>query len=213
MEIIKKSFGEQLKICRKIRNFTQEKLAEQIGVNLRQLARIEAGESFVSAETLYNICNVLEISPKLLFDFEIKDEILMTGSGDNMHFKVIKNGNLIQLINKQANDAQVQNDKESQDFDKRMLKAASSINKNIIVDEIKDGNVYQTKIYKPSGVIDIEYKNEENKNYNDLLDDVQKIKNDKNKIEYLTLAYKSLTDIGALEELKSMIRGIELTLK
>lgn len=211
MEIIKKNFGEQLKACRKIRNLTQEKLAEQIGVNLRQLARIESGESFVTAETLYNICTVLDISPKILFDFEIKDEILMTGSGNNVYFKVIKNGNLIQLVNKQT-EAEKSLDEDNRDFDNKMLKAASNINKNIVVDEVKDGIVYQTKIYKPNGGIDIKNINFENENYNSLLNSVREIKNDNKKINYLNLAYKSLTNLEALEELKSMIKGIELTL-
>ena len=55
-----------LKELRKIRNFTQEKLAESIGINLRQLARIEAGESFVSSDTLLKICTALETTPKSL---------------------------------------------------------------------------------------------------------------------------------------------------
>ena len=210
MEIIKKSFGEQLKACRKIKNFTQEKLAEQIGINLRQLARIEAGESFVTAETLYNICNVLEISPKILFDFEINNEILMTGSGDKVHFKVIKNGNLIQLINNKTSEDNDIN--ENVDFDNRMLKVARNINKDVVVEELKNGSTYQTKIYKPDGNIEISNNNDKEENYNRLISDIEHIKNDTNKINYMSLALNSLTSKKALEELKSMIKGIELTL-
>lgn len=70
MDCIKKAFGSRLKSLRKSKNYTQEQLAEKIGVNIRQLARIEAGESFVTAETLYKICIILEAPPGLLFDFE-----------------------------------------------------------------------------------------------------------------------------------------------
>ena len=75
MNCIKKAFGSRLKSLRKSRNLTQEQLAEQIGINIRQLARIEVGESFITADTLYNICKILEISPSLLFDFEIDNKM------------------------------------------------------------------------------------------------------------------------------------------
>ncbi len=210
MEIIKKNFGEQLKFYRKLKNLTQEKLAEKIGINLRQLARIESGESFVSTETLYNICNILEISPKLLFDFNISEEYFMTGTDGKVHFKVIKNGNVIQLVNdcmtKSENNSNGQND-----FDKHMLKIAKNLNKEIIVDESHSDSIFQTKMYYPNGEIKIVDKNSENEKYNELLEKISSIKNDSKKLEYLSLAYDSLTSKYALEELKSMIKGIELT--
>lgn len=210
MEIIKKCFGEQLKTCRKIKNLTQEKLAELVGINLRQLARIESGESFITAETLYNLCTVLEISPKLLFDFNIEDETLMTGSGSKVHLKVIRNGNLIQLVNsKISNDSEIN---ENLDFDNRMLKVARNINKDVIVEELKNGSTYQTKIYKPDGNIEVSCNDNDEKIYNKLINDIDCIKNDKNKINYMSLAFDSLTSRKALDELKSMIKGIELTL-
>lgn len=210
MEIIKKCFGEQLKTCRKIKNLTQEKLAEMVGINLRQLARIESGESFISAETLYNLCTVLEISPKILFDFNIEDEILMTGSGDKVYLKVIKNGNLIQLVdNKISTNCDIDKNK---DFDNRMLRIARNIDKEVTVEELKNGSTYQTKIYKPDGNIEILDNNNDENIYNKLITDIEFIKNDKNKINYMSLALNSLTSRKALEELKSMIKGIELTL-
>ncbi len=207
MDIIKKSFGEQLRTCRKIKNFTQEKLAEKIGINLRQLARIESGESFVTTETLFNICSVLEISPKILFDFEIYQETLMTGTGTNTNFKVIKNGNLIQLINKEK-----EIEDEQKDFDNRMLKVAKNLNKDITVDELIDGTLCTTKIYKSNGEIEIIDRTPEKEEYKILIDNINKIKNDKSKIEYMNLAYSSLKDKESLDKLKSMIKGIELTM-
>lgn len=74
MNIITKGFGKNLKEVRRSKKITQENLSEQIGINLRQLARIEAGESFITAETLLNICKVLEISPGFLFNFSVTEE-------------------------------------------------------------------------------------------------------------------------------------------
>ena len=113
MDVIKKGVGEQLKLLRSIKNLTQEALAERIGINLRQLARIEAGESFISSDTLLKICTALEISPKSLFDFEIQQKIIKTGSGKNLHFNVIKEGTLLKLDFKGQNEEDL--------FDKKML--------------------------------------------------------------------------------------------
>ena len=211
MEIIKKCFGKQLRICRKLKNLTQEKLAEMVGINLRQLARIESGESFVTAETLHNFCKILEISPKQLFDFDIEDEFLMTAYNNNESLKVIKSKNGIQFVNSNIIENKT-NDIGDIDFQNRILRIARNINKNIIVEELKKDSVYQTKIYKPDGNIEIATGCDEEENYNKLVNDIDNIKNDKNKINYMSLAYNSLSDKQALDELKSMIKGIELTL-
>ena len=130
MNVIKKGFGNRLKILRKSQNLTQEKLAEKIGINLRQLARIEAGERFVTADTLFNICKVLGISPNVLFEFEIQE---LEKKEENMLLKTLEK------------------------------------------------NIYS-------------------------------ISNETKKIEFLNLAYNSLFDKNALNELKTTIKGIELTL-
>ena len=44
-------------------------------------------------------------------------------------------------------------------------------------------------------------------------DFIKDIKNDKNKINYMFLAYNSLSNRKSLEELKNIIKGIELTLE
>ncbi len=71
MNLIKKGFGKNLKETRKRRKLTQEILSEKIGINLRQLARIESGDSFVTAETLEKICREMSVSPSSLFDFSL----------------------------------------------------------------------------------------------------------------------------------------------
>jgi len=137
MDIIKKGFGKQLKIYRGLRNYTQEKLAEKVGINPRQLARIEAGESFVSSETLLNICTVLKVSPANLFDYDIEG-LVSFGKSNKISSK-------------------------------------------------------------------------ENKNYEILQQNIKKISNNPMQLEFLNLAFHSLYDAKALSELKTMIKGIELT--
>ena len=211
MDIIKHKFGEKLKTIRKIKGFTQEKLSEQIGINLRQLARIEAGESFVSSETLLNICSTLEVSPSLLFDFDIVNEALMTGSGETVYFNVIKNGNLIQLRPRNQSEEiyeKVNYEDYLKDLDERMRLLAIKMKKDITIDELKDGIISSTKIFKPSGKIEII--NKENNLFEDLKIKLNSIANDNKKLEFITLAFDSLTDKNAIEELKIFIKGMEL---
>jgi transcriptional regulator with XRE-family HTH domain len=67
---IKQAFGKKIKEKRLQQNLTQEQLAERVGISPKSLSQIELGNNFISAENLEQICNVLNIQPKSLFDFE-----------------------------------------------------------------------------------------------------------------------------------------------
>lgn len=69
MESIKVLFGKRIKELRKERLLTQEQLAELIGIDTRNLIKIENGETFPRANTLDRLIETLEIAP---------DEILKT---------------------------------------------------------------------------------------------------------------------------------------
>lgn len=72
--LFKKLFGAQVKLLRNFRKLTQEDLSEQINIDIRQLARIEAGTSFVTSETIEKLCKALNVTYKELFDFENEEE-------------------------------------------------------------------------------------------------------------------------------------------
>ena len=69
MESIKNLFGKRIKELRKERSLTQEKLAELIGIDTRNLIKIENGETFPRVNTLEKLIEVFDITP---------DEILRT---------------------------------------------------------------------------------------------------------------------------------------
>lgn len=79
---VKKSVSKQLKQARKNLGYTQEYIADHIGVSVDMVRSIETGRNAGSITTLLNICNILKISPNTLFyellDFreETKDSIL-----------------------------------------------------------------------------------------------------------------------------------------
>ena len=52
---IKKIFGENVKIYRELKGFSQEKLAEKIGIGVPALSNIECGKSYpLEATDAYN---------------------------------------------------------------------------------------------------------------------------------------------------------------
>lgn len=64
---LKKAFGQQLKLLRIERGYTQENLAEKINLNPRQISKIETGEHLPSAQTIEKICDILDVLPQELF--------------------------------------------------------------------------------------------------------------------------------------------------
>ena len=55
-------FGERLRSKRKALSFTQEYVAEQVGISLRFYQMIERGKKFVSIDTLISLSKTLQIS-------------------------------------------------------------------------------------------------------------------------------------------------------
>ena len=76
MSYLKKEFGKNLRLLRKIRNLTQEQLAEKLDLSHRQLTRIENGNSFVSAEVLEKLIIALNVEIKDLFNFSLKELVI-----------------------------------------------------------------------------------------------------------------------------------------
>ena len=63
------SFGEKLRQFRLAKGFTQEQLANELGVEISQISRIERGVINTSVTTLYTISKTLKIDVSELFSF------------------------------------------------------------------------------------------------------------------------------------------------
>lgn len=62
MELDFKAIGKRIKIARIKKNFTQEAVADRIGVSPQHVSNIETGNSSVSLPTLVAIANMLTVS-------------------------------------------------------------------------------------------------------------------------------------------------------
>lgn len=89
MANLKQAFGANLKLIRKSKNITQEKLSEMIDIHPRQMSKIENGEHFPSAKSIEKICLALGVPLRVLFDFEI--DMLSGDSGFNKNISMLVN--------------------------------------------------------------------------------------------------------------------------
>lgn len=64
-----RQLGLNIAFYRKQRGFSQLKLAEMIDISRTHMSRIETAECAVSLDVVFRLCEVLEITPKELFDF------------------------------------------------------------------------------------------------------------------------------------------------
>ena len=66
-----KQLGLNIAFYRKQRNLSQIQLAELINISRTHMSRIETADCAVSLDVVFDICDVLQISPTKLFDFRI----------------------------------------------------------------------------------------------------------------------------------------------
>nr|QGT49818.1 hypothetical protein Melaina855_2050 [uncultured Candidatus Melainabacteria bacterium] len=84
MDDIKQLFGKRIRELRKRHGFTQEVLAELIGIEPRNLLKIENAQTFPRVQTIQNLMEVLDCTPAELFNFEHLNDIEL------MRLKVIE---------------------------------------------------------------------------------------------------------------------------
>ena len=99
--LLKQNLGKNIKRYRKLNNLTQEQFADLIGIDYKNVSKIENGNNYPSPETLTSIANALNIEFYDLFVFdnpipydEMKKEIIK--SLDNrknivLLYKALKN--------------------------------------------------------------------------------------------------------------------------
>ena len=66
---LKEKLGLRIKKIRKNLGYSQEKLAELIGMDIPNLSNIERGKRFMTAETLEKIAKALKTTERELFNF------------------------------------------------------------------------------------------------------------------------------------------------
>lgn len=68
--ITAKIIGENLKQARKYKGLTQKEVAGFLNMPQQQYSRFENGIFELNYNQIYKLCNLLEITPNFLFNFE-----------------------------------------------------------------------------------------------------------------------------------------------
>jgi len=69
-----RAFAERLKVVRNEKGFTQEKLSNESGLTLSQIARIETAMINPTLSTIFKIARAMKVSLPELFDFKLPKE-------------------------------------------------------------------------------------------------------------------------------------------
>ena len=77
MILDKEKMGQKIKMARKEKGFTQEYLAELVGISNRTLNLMEKGKSGMTIETLIKFCNSLDVSPNYILSYKSEDNKLI----------------------------------------------------------------------------------------------------------------------------------------
>ncbi len=80
---LKSQLGQKIQMLRKKKRLTQEKFAEMIGIDPKNVSKIEIGANYPSPETLTSIAKALEVDIYELFVF--KQEL----SPDEMRSRIV----------------------------------------------------------------------------------------------------------------------------
>ena len=70
--------GKRVRARRTELNWTQERLAQEIGVSTSFIGHIERGSRKASLETIVSLCNMLKVSPQILLQDSLDPEIVNT---------------------------------------------------------------------------------------------------------------------------------------
>jgi len=90
------NMGIRIAQRRKELSFTQEQLAEKIGVSLQTISCIELGKKAIRPENLANVCNILDISSDYILygkrnETQMDDTISKLSELDAESYQVIEN--------------------------------------------------------------------------------------------------------------------------
>ena len=68
--------GMRVRQQRALNQLTQEQLAERTGVSTSFIGHIERGEKKASMETVVALCNAMSVSPSMLLQDSLSDEVM-----------------------------------------------------------------------------------------------------------------------------------------
>lgn len=224
MKNLKEAFGNNLKRIRTEHKLTLEALSELLEITPRQLAKIESGETFLTAETLSKISIVLDVSLVTLFDFDWHDKLLYM-DGDKFikhHFKITRKGDVTKIKSLPTLCGfNINTTMPRGEVPPFLIKFAQKNNMVIFADFFINKKREQVFKAYPDGrfICWLDDKKDEalrqisqpENDYYYILEKFKRISNNQLATKYIRTALDALENPNSLEELKAIIRGLELS--
>lgn len=212
MSELSKAVGKNIKRYRKSRGLSQESLSEQIGIQPRQMSKLETGIHLPSGKTIEAICAILDITPSDLFNLEYMPQSksgLIDGIYNISDYRVLKNANVYQLLNKADKTRDILSTNSTKYIEERFSELAYRTKETLSVEYYENNRYANTIIYYPDGSYKIF--NEDNESLvTKILKGIIKISKDINKLEFVQLAITALDNSEVIPELELMLRGLKL---
>lgn len=79
-DLTNRSIAERIKLLRKELGLTQEEVAEQLGVSRATVSQMESGERKITAEELYKLANIFNVTADEILDNEKSIEVVLEKS-------------------------------------------------------------------------------------------------------------------------------------
>ena len=209
---IAKALGLNIRKYRKARNLSQEQLSEMIGIQPRQMSKLETGIHFPSLKTLENLCAILDVIPRDLFDFDYSTEDvleILDGTYNVSNYRVLKSDNVYQLLNKENKSRNIVTNPSEKYIEQNFIEMSKNTQEAITVEYFENNKYANTVVYYPDGTYKLFSPKKDDK-VNNLLKEIIKISNDTSKIEYLTLALSAFDNPNAISELELILKGLKL---
>lgn len=210
---IVKALGINIKKYRKARGLSQEKLSEMIGIQPRQMSKLETGVHFPSARTLENLCVTLDVSLKELFDFELdlaQESCFVDGTYNISNYRVLKSENVYQLLNKESKSRDILTNPSEKFIEQQFVDMALNTQETITVEYFENNKYANTIIYYPDGSYKIFDTNKDNTTTNRILKEIIRISNDSEKLEFIKLALAAFENPDVIPELELILKGLKL---
>ena len=80
-------FGDNLKNLRKIKNLSQEKLAEKVGVSRQSISKWECGEAYPEMDNILKLCKIFNCKLNDLIHEDLTD---INSLGEDVKMSVVK---------------------------------------------------------------------------------------------------------------------------
>lgn len=152
MDEIKRLFGDRVKLLRKIRCLTQEQLAECLGLNVRQISRIESGESFVSLDTLKMLSVILNVNLGELMNISISPARILLSCPDKiLHYTAQMTERGVQFSKTGSSEIFYIQKFSCRKKEEKLCRLAKKYNQPVIIAFMENGKITTDVIYFTNG--------------------------------------------------------------